>query len=197
MKILRLLFLLSFTVLLSKEPISPLPEKIKKASDAAKLGEKLFFDTSLSKDSTISCATCHPLELGGVDNLQFSFGVDGTMGSINTPTVFNSKYNFTQFWDGRSRTLEEQIEGPVLNPVEMASDWESVINKLNKNKEYVTLFKKIYQDDIKKEYIKNAIAEYERTLITPSRFDRFLRGQTDAITKKEKKDINFLKSMVV
>lgn len=180
-------------VLFSNEPIVPIQIDKTLNKEKVKLGEKLFFDVRLSKDSTISCGSCHVIELGGVDNLEKSFGVNGATGVINTSTVLNSRYNFVQFWDGRARTLEEQIEGPVHNPVEMASNWKETLQKLNQDQYYIDSFKAIYSDSIKVEYIKDAIAEYERSLITPSRFDRYLLGKKDAITEAEKRGYNLFK----
>ena len=180
-------------VLFSNEPIVPIQIDKTLNKEKVKLGEKLFFDVRLSKDSTISCGSCHVIELGGVDNLEKSFGVNGATGVINTSTVLNSRYNFVQFWDGRARTLEEQIEGPVHNPVEMASNWKETLHKLNQDQYYIDSFKAIYSDSIKVEYIKDAIAEYERSLITPSRFDRYLLGKKDAITEAEKRGYNLFK----
>lgn len=192
MKKLFVLLMLAL-VLFSNEPIVPIQIDKTLNKEKVKLGEKLFFDVRLSKDSTISCGSCHVIELGGVDNLEKSFGVNGATGVINTSTVLNSRYNFVQFWDGRARTLEEQIEGPVHNPVEMASNWKETLHKLNQDQYYIDSFKAIYSDSIKVEYIKDAIAEYERSLITPSRFDRYLLGKKDAITEAEKRGYNLFK----
>ena len=192
MKKLFVLLMLAL-VLFSNEPIVPIQIDKTLNKEKVKLGEKLFFDVRLSKDSTISCGSCHVIELGGVDNLEKSFGVNGATGVINTSTVLNSRYNFVQFWDGRARTLEEQIEGPVHNPVEMASNWKETLQKLNQDQYYIDSFKAIYSDSIKVEYIKDAIAEYERSLITPSRFDRYLLGKKDAITEAEKRGYNLFK----
>lgn len=180
-------------VLFSNEPIVPLQVDKTLNNEKVKLGKKLFFDVRLSKTSTISCGSCHVIELGGVDNLKKSFGVNGAIGIINTPTVLNSRYNFVQFWDGRARTLEEQIESPLHNPVEMASNWKETLHKLNQDQYYIDNFKAIYSDSIKVEYITDAIAEYERSLITPSRFDRYLHGEKDAITEAEKRGYGLFK----
>ena len=103
------------------EPIRPIiaPEGLDMAK--VELGNRLFHDTRLSVNNTVSCATCHGLTTGGVDNHQYSDGVEGRMGGVNAPTVYNAVYNFVQFWDGRAVTLAEQAAGPPLNPVEMAS----------------------------------------------------------------------------
>jgi cytochrome c peroxidase len=106
---------------------------------------------------------------------------------INSPTVFNSSLNFVQFWDGRAATLEEQVEGPVHGHVEMDSNWPDVIRKLSEDKTYPAQFKAVFGGGITADNIKQAIAEFERSLLTPnSRFDRYLRGDASAITEDEK-----------
>ncbi len=192
----RILFVIHYFLLFlySSSLISPIPLDIEYNEQKALLGKKLFFERSFSKDDTISCASCHLLESGGDDGLKFSVGVEGRFGNINAPTVYNSFFNIAQFWDGRAKDLEEQALGPIHNPVEMDSDIITVIEKLKKNKEYVELFKKIYNDEIKSEYIQNAIMEFEKALITPnSRFDRFLRGEEDILEPIEKKGFEAFK----
>ena len=186
-------FLIS-TLLLSKELITPIPLEVLYDKDKAKLGEKLFNDKRLSKDNTISCATCHILEEGGDDNIQVSFGINGQKGTRNSPTVLNSRFNANQFWDGRAKNLKEQAEGPIHNPIEMGSNFEEVVKKLNKDANYVKAFNKIYKDGITGTNITNAIAEFESSLITPnSRFDQFLRGNTKALNSDEKEGYKLFK----
>lgn len=188
------LFTLSFiasaaeAVDLSVEPIQPIPAKLNYDPEKAALGEKLFFEKRLSVDSSISCAHCHELEeKGGADGLKRSFGVEGREGLINSPTVYNAALNFVQFWDGRAATLEEQVEGPVTAHAEMASKWPEVVEKLRADSDYRTSFAALYGSGITVANIKHAIAEFERTLITPdSRFDRYLLGDENAITSEEK-----------
>lgn len=171
---------------LSGSPIQPLkmPENLN--AKKVKLGDLLFHDTKLSKDNTLSCASCHDLSKGGTDLVPVSLGVGGVKGPINSPTVFNSHYNFVQFWDGRAKDLEEQAEGPVHNPLEMGSNWPEVIKKLNENEEYKKLFAELYSDGITGKNIANAIAEFEKSLVTVnSRFDQYLLGKKDALTALE------------
>ena len=117
----------------NNEPIKPIPVESKLAPEMVKLGEQLFNDKRLSRDNSMSCASCHNLARGGIDNLATSIGIGGAKGPINAPTVFNSALSFRQFWDGRANTLEEQTAGPVHNPVEMGSNWVEVLGKLNKD----------------------------------------------------------------
>lgn len=182
-----LVLLLIFTSAYSNEPIQPLPKVIKYDKSKALLGKKLYFDPILSKDNTVSCASCHNLELGGVDNLQFSFGIDGQKGNVNTPTVLNSIFNFRQMWDGRAKTLAHQVQFPITNPAEMGNSFEKLIETLKKDSYYNKTFNTLYQDGITKENIGDALEEFQKTLITPSPFDEYLRGDENAITANQKK----------
>ena len=178
----------------SNEPIQPIPQTIKLNAQKVKLGERLFKDVRLSADNTVSCAHCHGLENGGVDGTKHSFGVEGREGPINSPTVFNSGLNFVQFWDGRAATLEDQIEGPIHADKEMASSWPDIIKKLSSDSEYTRDFKASYKGEISASTIKDAIATFERSLITPnSRFDRHLRGEEGAISEDEKRGYELFK----
>ena len=154
------------------------------------LGRKLFHDPKLSKNDTISCATCHDLSAGGDDGQVVSTGIESRTGFVNAPTVFNAAYNFKQFWDGRAHTLFDQVDGPVQNRLEMESIWPDVVTKLFQDKDYPPMFQEVYPNDtqiISRENIKDAIAEFQRSLITPnSRFDQWLRGDTEALSAHEK-----------
>ncbi|MFH2005029.1 MAG: cytochrome c peroxidase [bacterium] len=167
--------------------LQPLPESVK--VDAAKLalGERLYNDKRLSGDDTLSCASCHALDKGGTDRLRFSVGIKKQLGPINSPTVFNSGLQFVQFWDGRSPDLADQAGGPVENPLEMGSNWPQVITKLRQDEELLKAIEAIYGKNFTGKDLQDAIAEFEQTLITPSRFDRFLRGDAGALTAAEQK----------
>ena len=169
------------------EPVRPV--ELATDIDAAKaaLGFALFHDPRLSVDNTVSCATCHALETAGVDNHQYSHGVNDQLGGVNAPTVYNAVYNFVQFWDGRAKTLADQAAGPPLNPVEMASEsFDQIIAKLAADKDFAKAFKAVYTDGLTEANITDAIEEFERTLITPNaRFDKWLRGDDAALTADE------------
>ena len=169
-----------------KEPIRPIPPAIKLNFQKVALGQKLFHDKRLSRDGTVSCASCHNLGAGGDDGRTVSVGIDGALGNINAPTVFNSGFNFVQFWDGRASTLEDQIDGPINHPKEMGTNWPAIEKRLRAVPQYLAHFDGLYRDGITARNIKDAIASFERSLITPnSRFDRFLNGDHTAITKDE------------
>ena len=169
------------------EPVRPIDREL--VTDPAKvaLGKALYHDTRLSLDNTVSCATCHEIENAGVDNHQYSHGVDDQLGGVNAPTVYNAVYNFVQFWDGRAKTLADQAAGPPLNPVEMASpSFDFIIAKLEADKPFAKEFAAVYPEGITEANITDAIEQYERTLITPdSRFDKWLRGDDGAISQEE------------
>lgn len=171
----------------SNEMVQPLVDSI--ATDPAKvaLGDKLFHDVRFSSDNTISCATCHGLNTGGVDNESFSPGVGGQLGGVNAPTVYNAVFNVVQFWDGRAESLAAQAAGPPLNPVEMASaSWEQIIEKLKQDKELTTEFTAVYPEGYSEATLTDAIAEFEKTLITPnSPFDRYLKGDQEAMSAQQ------------
>jgi cytochrome c peroxidase len=167
------------------EPLSPIHMPVGLDERKVALGRQLFHDPRLSSDNSVSCATCHDLAHGGVDRLERSIGVDGKKGEFNAPTVYNAVLNFRQFWDGRVTTLEEQVSGPILNPVEMASTWAQALAKLRADKQTVAQFRAIYGSEPTVAAVQNAIAEFERSLITPSRMDRWLLGEADAVTQEE------------
>lgn len=182
-------------VALWNEPIHPLQINTSLKPEKIELGRKLFHDTRLSGDNTISCASCHGLNLGGTDRSRFSTGISGQKGGINAPTVFNASNHFIQFWDGRAADLAEQAAGPVANPIEMGGDWKEVPKKILKDPEYAATFKKLYEDGVTADNITDAIAAFEGTLITTnSRFDQYLLGNPNAITDEEKKGYSLFKS---
>ena len=153
----------------------------------AELGFALYHDTRLSVDNTVSCASCHELQNAGVDNHQYSHGVNDQLGGVNAPTVYNAVYNFVQFWDGRANTLAAQAAGPPLNPVEMASEsFDQIIAKLQKDKKFADAFKAVYPDGLTEANITDAIEQFERSLVTPgSAFDKWLQGEDEALTAEQ------------
>lgn len=169
------------------ETVRPIEDSVSVDPLKATLGELLYHDTRLSVDNTVSCATCHGLNTGGVDNKQFSEGIKGLKGGVNAPTVFNAHYNFVQFWDGRATTLAQQAAGPPLNPVEMgAKNFDEICLKLKTDAAFDKAFTAVYPEGITEQTITDAIQEFERTLLTPnSPFDIYLKGDTEAIDSIE------------
>jgi len=183
----------------AKTYFKPLPKEIPAPKDnpttkeKVELGKKLYYDPRLSLSGVISCNTCHNLASFGVDNVPTALGHKFLTGGRNSPTVLNAGFHIAQFWDGRAKTLEEQAKGPILAHVEMAMpNPDFVVLKLKTIPGYVKEFKKVFPnspDPITYDNVAKAIAAFERTLTTPSRFDKFLKGDTNALTKKEKEGL--------
>ena len=171
----------------ANEPVRPIDLTLEVDPAKAALGFALYHDTRLSVDNTVSCASCHELDNAGVDNHQYSHGVNDQLGGVNAPTVYNAVYNFVQFWDGRAQTLADQAAGPPLNPVEMASEsFDQIVSKLKSDRKFVKAFNAVYPDGLTQANITDAIEQFERTLITPnSAFDKWLRGDDAAITAQQ------------
>jgi cytochrome c peroxidase len=156
------------------------------------LGKKLFLDPRLSHDGRVSCDSCHDLRRYGVDGTALSIGIGHQTGTRNAPTVYNAFANFTQFWDGRAATLEEQAKGPILNPAEMGSHEEEVAAVLAQAPDYDAPFKKAFPgtENVKDlDHVAIAIAAFERTLVTPSRWDAFLLGDSRALSREEQQGL--------
>ncbi len=163
------------------------------SDDLVALGRQLYFETRLSKAGDLSCNSCHDLERHGVDGQPVSDGHLKQQGTRNSPTVFNAAGHATQFCDGRARDVEEQAKGPILNPVEMAMpDDKSVEKVLAGIPEYVAAFSRAFPGDpapIRYDNVGKAIGAFERKLVTPARFDRFLAGDAAALSEAEKKGL--------
>lgn len=170
-------------------PGNPLvPEKIE-------LGKMLFFDPRLSKSGLISCATCHNLGLGGADGLSVAIGHGWAANpqGLNTPTVYNAALHTAQFWDGRSPHLADQAKGPMVAPPEMAVDPAVAVARMQSIPDYVRRFNEAFRGEkepITFDNIAKAIAAFEATLITPSRFDDFLNGNERALSQREKEGLS-------
>ncbi len=173
---------------------APLPDVVAAAEGAPSaelvdLGRMLYFEPRLSKNQKISCNTCHDLAKYGVDGLPTSEGHKGQRGSRNAPTVYNAAAHFAQFWDGRAHDVEAQAKGPILNPVEMAMPGEAtVVAVLTSMPEYVERFGRAFPGDkapVTYDNMARAIGAFERRLMTPSRWDKLLRGDTSALTPDE------------
>jgi cytochrome c peroxidase len=158
------------------------------------LGRTLYYETRLSVDSTVSCNTCHLLGAYGVDHRPVSLGVRGQTGSRNAPTVFNAAGHRAQFWDGRAPTVEEQAKGPILNPVEMGMpSGAAVVQRLQALAEYRAAFAAAFPGEaepVTYDNVGRAIGAFERGLVTPSRWDAFLAGDTAALTPEERRGLN-------
>jgi cytochrome c peroxidase len=169
------------------EPLTPVPDVEAGNPQQIELGRRLFNETRLSSNNTLSCASCHHLEKGGADDKPLSLGADGQPVGINTPTVLNASLNFKQFWNGRADSLEDQIKEAIQSPLEIGNTWAAVIATLSGNPAYQSAFGTAYRDGVTTANVQQALASYERTLLTPdSRFDLYLKGNTDILTLDEK-----------
>lgn len=170
------------------EPIQPIVYPVDLNEAKVELGKKLFFDPRLSRSGWISCHSCHNLSMGGTDNLVSSIGHGWAEGPINSPTVLNASYNLAQFWDGRALDLQDQAAGPIENPVEMAGSHDLAVSVLSTIPGYVAEFAEVFgEQPIDISLVTDAIAEFEKTLVTPdSPFDLWLKGDDDALTQQEK-----------
>lgn len=169
------------------EPLKPLPAAPALDPQRVELGRRLFNEPRLSQDQSLSCASCHHLDQGGADTQAKSLGLKGQLTRVNAPSVFNAALNFRQFWDGRADTLEAQIDNVVQSPIEMGNNWPTLIRTLSDDSSYRQAFGELYQDGVTVANVQNALASYERTLIsTNSRFDQYLQGNTDILSLDEK-----------
>lgn len=178
------------------EPIQPIPRHVEYDKAKALLGKKLFLETRLSRDGTISCHSCHSFSAGGADPRSVSTGVYARQGALNSPTVFNSFYNFRQFWNGRASDLVEQAKGPLHSTLEMDMSPIRIEGFLNSDQEYRQLFGEIYATPrISFDQLVEAIAEFEKALFTPdSKFDLYLRGE-EQLSEDEKQGYILFKSL--
>ncbi len=158
------------------------------------LGRSLFYETSLSRDKDVSCNSCHTLDAYGVDGRQFSLGTKQQLGGRNSPSVYNAAAQVAQFWDGRAPTVEEQAKGPILNPVEMTMpSGAAVVARLRDVPAYREAFRKAFPgkgDPVTYDNVGLAIGAFERRLVTPGRWDRYLQGDTAALTPAERQGFN-------
>ncbi|MEJ2454338.1 MAG: cytochrome-c peroxidase [Candidatus Thiodiazotropha sp.] len=173
--------------LAAEEPIQPIKPVQNINLGMVELGKKLYFDPRLSKSGFISCNSCHNLSMGGTDNLPTSIGDHWQQGPINAPTVLNSSLNLAQFWDGRAADLKAQAGGPIANPGEMGFTHKLAVGVIESIPEYVAEFKLVFgKDEITIDEVTTAIAEFEKTLVTPnSRFDQWLLGDKNALSVDE------------
>jgi cytochrome c peroxidase len=158
-------------------------------SAVVRLGRILYFDPLLSRTGKISCNSCHPLDRYGATSTKVSVGIDGRLGRRNAPTVYNAAGHFRQFWDGRAATLDEQVTGPLEDPSEMGMEAGRVVQVLSEIPDYQAAFARAFpgqEKPITTGNVASAIADFERGLITPARWDRYLDGDTHALTQPEK-----------
>jgi cytochrome c peroxidase len=176
------------------EPIKPIPLTF--ATDPAKaaLGQSLFMDKRFSRTNSIACVSCHGFDQGGASPLAKPIGASGKAHFLNSPSVFNSAFNFRQLWSGGLDSVESVVDQVVKSPLVFDSSWDEIIRKLAADRELSGRFKQVYRDGLTQVNLSNALAEYTRSLTTPNaRFDNFLRGDANAINAEEKKGYTLFK----
>lgn len=168
---------------------SYIPRNNRQSAEKIELGRKLFFDKRLSRDGSVSCATCHDPEKGFADGKAVAEGIEKKRGTRNSPALLNVLFNSGQFWDGRADSLEDQATLPLINPLEMGNEsLEAVTTRLNSMPEYATEFRLVFGSGLSPENLARAIASYERTLVAAdSDFDRFMAGDQTAISDSAKR----------
>ncbi len=177
-------------------PELPIPDDNPMTAEKVELGKMLYFDKRLSKDGTISCATCHDPAKGWAEHTPTSTGIGGAVGGANSPSVANAVYGKTQFWDGRAASLEEQALGPIENEIEMGHNLDELVPQLNEIAGYKEQFQKVFGTDVTEEGIAKAIAAFERTVLCGnSAYDKFQAGDEAALTDVQKKGMQLFKDL--
>jgi cytochrome c peroxidase len=170
------------------EPIVPIPAGPMLDPGRVALGERLFHDVRLSRDGRRACATCHPLDRGGMDGQPRARMADGSLHARNTPTIFNVGLSAFFNWDGVARTLEEHAEIVLLNPSLMNTTWPDLLARLRDPESYRAEFERVYDEGPTRRTVLDALASFERSLQTPNaRFDRYLRGEATALDPVEQR----------
>ena len=163
----------------------PIPADNPHTAEKVELGKQLYFDPRLSRDDTVSCATCHDPKKGWSNGAAFATGVRNQVGGRSAPTIINSAYHDLQFWDGRAERLEGQALGPVQNPIEMDMTLDEVVAKLNKIEGYRSQFQKVFGTDVTAANTAKAIAAFERTILSgDAPYDRFKAGDKSALSEQ-------------
>ncbi|MFZ5829117.1 MAG: cytochrome-c peroxidase [Planctomycetota bacterium] len=169
-------------------PAVPIPADNPITAEKVELGKKLYFDKRLSKDGTISCATCHDPQMAWAEHTPTSTGIGKQTGGRNSPTVINTAYAKSLFWDGRAKTLEDQALGPIANPIEMGHEVEAMISDLSKIQAYKDDFQKVFGSEITSDNVAKAIAAFERTVLSGnSPYDKFQNGDESALTEAQQR----------
>jgi cytochrome c peroxidase len=178
------------------EPVRPLPSAVPAHEKRAALGKTLFYDTCLSSDNTLSCASCHNLQTGGIDNRQYPAGIRKILGKVNVPTIYNACFNLYQGWDGHAVSLQAQITDHILDPYVMANpSFDHVVKKLRKDKAIRSTFEKLYTEGLTEASVADALEVFVKTLITPDcRFDKYLKGDEQRLSESEIRGYELFKS---
>ena len=179
---------------LGLDSFMPVPADNRLTPEKIALGRELFFDKRLSRDNTISCATCHEPELGFTDKLTVAEGVDGQLGTRRTPRLVNRGYGRSLFWDGRAVSLEEQVLKPIENPIEMALPLDELMRRLSSDGKYPKLFATAFGRGPSPETVAYALASYTRSIVSGnSPYDRYVAGETDALGEAQRRGLELFR----
>lgn len=171
-------------------PAVPVPADNPMTEEKVALGRMLYFDKRLSKDGSVSCATCHDPKHAWAETTPVSTGVGGQKGGRNSPSVINTAYAPVLFWDGRAKSLEEQALGPIANPIEMGHSLDAMIAELNRLTPYKEHFQKVFGTEVTEEGVAKAIAAFERTILSGnSPYDKYQDGDENALTEAQKRGL--------
>jgi len=177
------------------QPIRPIPVTEKSDPEMVSFGRQLYMSALFSKNTSLSCNSCHSVKRSGTDNLPKHIGLSGSLGAVNTPTVFNSSLNFRQFWDGRAKTLEDVINDHLRDPQVFANNWPTVIERIKQDKALHQSYKKLYKGEVTADNLTEALVAYIKNLLTPDApFDRYLKGDNNALSDDAKKGYQLFKS---
>lgn len=177
-------------------PKLPIPADNPMTAEKVELGRMLYFDTRMSKDGTVSCATCHDPKVAWTENRPTSTGINKQVGGRNSPTVINAAYAKSMFWDGRAKDLEAQATGPVENPIEMGHSMVAVVKQLSEIPEYQQRFQKVFGGPVTKENFAKAIAAFERTILSGnSPYDRFKAGDKTALNEAQQRGLELFEKV--
>ena len=180
----------SITIPLGLDLYLPVPEENPLSPAHVALGSSLFKDTGLSRDGTVSCATCHDPRRAFTDGLPVAVGVGGLKGTRNAPTLVNRAYGRSQFWDGRTMSLEAQVLEPISNPRELDFSAEEAVARLANSPAYREQFQSVFGRDVNAADLARALASYLRTILSgKSRFDRYVAGDREALTVEERRGL--------
>ena len=172
----------------------PAPPDNPMTAAKAALGRRLFFDKRLSRDSSMSCATCHDPGLAFTDREPVAVGIDGQKGTRRTPRLINRVYGRSFFWDGRAKSLEEQALKPIENPLEMDLSLDQAVTRLSADAEYAAAFREVFQAAPEPRYVAMALATYVRTIVSgDSRYDRYVAGDADALNIAERRGLELFR----
>jgi cytochrome c peroxidase len=179
-------------------PPVPVPADNPMTAEKVELGKLLYFDTRVSKDETVSCATCHDPTKAWAEHSATSEGIHKQRGGRNSPTVINAAYADSQFWDGRADTLEAQAVGPVGNPVEMGHDMAGVVARFAKIPAYVERFQKVFGTGVTEKGFAQAVAAFERTVLSgDSPYDRYVAGDKRALDDAQQRGLELFEKHCV